>query len=230
MKSPWQIGLLALAVTGVATYDFMFFKNHQSEKQISIQKETDQPATGVAEPLLSPLPEPANAGKATGLGGADSVPPISREELRGLSQQAFIPNSFREAGIEASWPERDPFAADKVSEQRPHNISVIPLMNETPVSLPQQPALQHASSGIKETPAPLPPQHEPQCVFSGTLIEGENKLALVNGSPMSIGDRLGIWQLARIELDYIVLEVGKESYRIELKGAGPQAAHQKDPL
>jgi hypothetical protein len=78
---------------------------------------------------------------------------------------------------------------------------------------------------MKETPVSLLRQPAPHYVFSGTLIEGENKLALVDGSPLSVGDRLGIWQLARIEPDYIILEVGKESYRIELKGAGPQAAH-----
>jgi hypothetical protein len=205
MKSPWHLGILALAVTGVSTYDFMFFKKNQSEKQLSIQMKTDQSTPTVVEPLLSPLSEPANADKATGLVGADSVPPISREELRGLSQQAFISKDFGKADVEASWPERDPFAADKASKQRPHDITVQPLMKEIPVPLLRQPA--------------------PQYVFYGTLIEGENKLALVDGSPMSIGDRLGIWQLTRIEPDYIILEVGKESYRIEVKGAGPQAAH-----
>jgi hypothetical protein len=230
MKSPWQLGFLALAITGVSTYDFMFFKNHQSEKQISIQMKTDRPMTVAAEPLLSPLPEPANADKATGLVGVDAVPPISREELRGLSQQAYIWKDFGETDVEASWPKRDPFAADRASEQRPHSIPVKPLMKEISVPLSQQPAPQRVFSEIRETPVPLPSQPTPQYVFSGTLIEGENKLALVNGSPMSIGDRLGIWQLTRIEPDYIILEVGKESYRIELKGAGSQAAHQKDPL
>jgi hypothetical protein len=230
MKSPWQLGFLALAVTGVSTYDFMFFKNHQSEKQISIQMKTDQPMAGVAEPLLSPLSESDNADKTTGLIGADSVPPISREELRGLSQQAFISKDFGEADIEASWPERDPFAVNKISERIQHIIPVKPLMKEIPISLSQQPTSQHVFSEMRETPVPLPPQPAPQYVFSGTLVEGENKLALVNGSPMSIGDRLGIWQLTQIEPDYIILEVGKESYRIELKGAGSQTAHQKDPL
>lgn len=225
MKSPWHFGILALAVTGVSIYDFTFFKNKQSEKPISIQMKTDPSKAAIAEPLLSPLPEPANADKATGLIGAD--PFISQEELRKLSQQAFISKNPGKANAKASWPERDPFAADKafirspydipaahlrnpftedtISEQKPHDITVKPLM--------------------KETPSPLPGQSAPQYVFSGTLIEGENKLALVNGSPLSIGDRLGIWQLARIEPGYIILEVGQESYRIELKGAEPQTAH-----
>lgn len=227
MKSPWHFGILALAVTGVSVYDFTFFKNKQSEKPMSIQMKTGQSTAALVQPLLSPLPEPANADGATGLVGAVSVPFISREELRGLSQQAFISQPFGATDIKASWPERDPFAADKASQQRLQDIPAAHLQNtftEDTIS-GQRPHDITVKPLMKETPFPLPGQSAPQYVFSGTLIEGENKLALVNGSPLSIGDRLGIWQLARIEPGYIILEAGKESYRIELKGAEPRTAH-----
>jgi hypothetical protein len=51
----------------------------------------------------------------------------------------------------------------------------------------------------------------------------------VDGTPLAIGDRLGIWQLSRIEPDYIVLVAGPETHRIALKGAELQAVRQKDP-
>ena len=62
------------------------------------------------------------------------------------------------------------------------------------------------------------------------MIEPEGTLALVDGVPLSVGDRLGIWKLARIEPDYIILEAGKVTHRVELKGMGPQVAQQENPL
>jgi hypothetical protein len=209
MKSPWQIGFLALAVTGVSTYDFLFFKNNSSKNRTSMQISASQPAAATVAPVLSPLPEPSESGNAAGFDGADSLPHISREELHKLSQQAFVSKEFSEEESNMVWPRRDPFEVYREFEQIPRTIPAKFLMR----------------GGA--TPSPLP---VPKCVFSGTLIEGEHKLALVDGIPLSVGDRLGVWQLARIELDYIILEAGKETHRIELKGMESQVTHQKDPL
>jgi hypothetical protein len=209
MKSPWQIGLLALAVTGVAAYDFLCFKKSPSKSQTSIQISTSQPAVAAVAPVLSVLSEPAESRNAAGFAGVDSLPHISREELHQLSQQAFVSREFPKAESDIAWPRRDPFELYRESREMPRNIS--------------------AKSLMKETPAP-PPLSAPQCVFSGTLIDGERKLALVDGVPLSIGARLGVWQLARIEPDFIILQGGKETHRIELKGMQSQDTRRKDPL
>jgi hypothetical protein len=210
VKSPWQLGFLALAVTGVSTYDYMFFKNYTKAKKADIQMTAPQPAIIPEEALLSPLPESADAVNSTEPATEESLPSISREDLLRQARQAYVSKDYSESGLSGSWPDRDPFASRETVERLPINIPVIPAQKETPVSPPQT------------NPAP-------QCVFSGTLVQGSNKLALVDGIPLAIGDRLGIWQLARIEPDYIVLEAGNETHRIALKGAELQFGRQKDP-
>jgi hypothetical protein len=69
----------------------------------------------------------------------------------------------------------------------------------------------------------------PKCIFSGTLIEQDKRLALVDGVPLSVGDRLGSWQLSRIEPDYIILEAGNVTHRVELQGMGLQVARRENP-
>jgi hypothetical protein len=208
MKSPWQIGLLALAVTGVSAYDFLYLKSRRSNNQASTQISETQLAAGTAEPLLSPLLQSAESSSE---GSAGSLPRISREELHRLAQQAFVSKEREDAELETAWPRRDPFEAHGEPEQIPQNVLIIPVMKEA------------------SPPQPVPPP-VPHCVFSGTMIEQEGTLALVDGVPLTVGDRLGIWKLARIEPDYIILEAGKATHRVELKGMGPQVAQQDNPL
>jgi hypothetical protein len=207
MKSPWQIGLLALAITGVSAYDIIYFTN-RAKNQASAPIVEAQPAPAMMNPVLSPLPAPAGSANTEGSAGAGSFPRISREEIQKLSQQVFVSKKPWEPDSETVWPRRDPFEIYKESERISTDNEVILPMQKPP------------------DPAPLT---VPQCVFSGTLIESSRRLALVDGTPMSIGDRLGAWQLARIEPDYIILEAGKETRRIELKGTESQIARRKDP-
>jgi hypothetical protein len=204
MKSPWQLGLLALAVVGVSTYDFLFFKNHRSQYQPSAQVSVERSLEEDAGPVLHSLSESAGSTNAAEFTGNDALPPISREKLNVLSQQAFVPVEFSET--DSVWPSRDPFGEHKEPESMQPNVST-------------------ESSAVEVSHSkPLP---EPQCVFSGTLIERENRLALVNGFPLSIGAQLGKWQLARIESDYIILKAGRETRRIELKEAESPAGRKE---
>jgi hypothetical protein len=209
MKSPWQIGLLALAVTGVSTYDFVYFTGDRNSNQTSIQTPATLPLIAGAESMNS---TPAESGNSTGAADAVSLPHISPEEIHRLAQQAFVSAEEQEAESETEsetvWPGRDPFSPSRES---------------SPIS-PKAPAI----SSAKETSIP-PPLPAPHCVFSGTLIEQEHRLALVNGVPLSIGDRLGVWQLARIEPEYIILEAGKETCRVELKSMKSPNLSRKDP-
>jgi hypothetical protein len=208
MKSPWQLGLLAIAVTGVSTYDYLYFaKRNQKPAAIAIQ--VAQPAAEIAEPLLAPLPESAAPESTEESIGEDLQPPISLDELQKLSRQPYVAKDFSEVNSKTSWPRRDPFTESQRSELQAKEISVMPIKREMPVQRPK--------------PAP-------QCIFSGTLLDGSNRLALVDGMPLSIGDRLKGWQLVRIESDYIVFESGKESHRIELAGFILQTALRKDSL
>jgi hypothetical protein len=209
MKSPWQLGLLALAVTGVSSYDFLYFKNYRSQKQASIQAIAPLPALGMVEAPLSPLAQPVAPSNDAVMVGDGSLPQISRDEINRLAQQAFISKELSETESESTWPRRDPFG----SYSEPVKASrAIPI--KSPIRDVSPPEL-----------LPLP-----QCVFSGTLIEQKYRLALVDGVPLSIGDRLGTWKLARIEPDYIILEAGNRTHRIELAGMGSQVAHRKESL
>jgi hypothetical protein len=214
MKSPWQIGLLAVAVTGVSTYDILFFKQHLSRNRVSMQIQSNQLIAGTDAPAVAPLIDPASSPDAKRSAEADSGPPISREELQRSAQQAFVPKDLQGPDIEIDWPRRDPFETHKEFERSPlEQVTPSKPLPDKNVRSPLHPALP-----------------EPQCVFTGTLIERERRLALIDGTPRSIGARLGIWQLARIEPDHIILEAGSETRRIELKGAGLQASRRKDPL
>jgi hypothetical protein len=208
MKSPWQIGLLALAVTGVSAYDLLYFTHFRTNNQASIQAAATPSLIAAAEPINSTQAEPAEPGNSTGTADAASLPRISREEVHRLAHQAFVSREDLETETEMAWPRRDPFSASGEFAPESQNVSAIP------------------SAKRASAPPPLP---SPQCVFSGTLIEQGLRLALVNGIPLSIGDRLGIWQLARIEPDYIILEAGKEIHRIEIKSSEAQILRRKDP-
>lgn len=212
MKSPWQLGLLALAVTGVSAYDYVFFKNYRAQKQASAPMSVTQPAALVEEPQLAPLPESAGVEAAVAPDDGDYRPFISRDELQQLSRQAYV-SKGNAADRNSRWPSRDPFAARAEEAREPvaYEIPEVIIHKEVPAPKPQAPQLPH-------------------CVFSGSLVQGTTKLALVDGTPMSIGERLGIWKLAQIESDYIVFEAGKELHRVGLKGAEPPPVLGKDPL
>lgn len=208
MKSPWQIGLLAIAVTGVSTYDYMFFKKRNVQKTPITEIHVSSPISGSTEPLLAPLPEPTGSEKAMGVEGENLRPTISLDELNTLSRQAFVIKEDLESNNVPSRPMREP--ANKLI-----------IAGKPARSLP--PTVENDKAPV------LSPVPAPQCIFSGTLIEGRKKLALVNGMPLMVGDRLGVWQLARIESDYIVLESGAKTHRIELIGMEIRSVSRKDP-
>jgi len=145
------------------------------------------------------------------MAGDSSLPQISRDEINRLAQQAFILKEISES--ESTWPRRDPFGS---------------YSEPVKASREAAPGISMKSTIRNISPPELLPV--PQCVFSGTLIEQKYRLALVDGVPLSIGDLLGTWKLARIEADYIILEAGKETHRIELNGMGSQIAHRKERL
>jgi hypothetical protein len=188
MKSPWHIGLLVLAITGVSAYDVIFIMNRSKD-------DTSAHQTASAPPLTAPAgPAPAVLFQSeTPVTTTDSLPPISREEVLRLSQQAYAPKNLSASEIEEEWPVRDPFT-NLVSDPEP-------AINDKPI--------EKAAPVVEKLP-------EPQCTFSGVMIGPDKRVALVNGIPLSIGARLGVWQLARIEQDHIILAAGKETRRIGL--------------
>jgi hypothetical protein len=208
MKSPWQIGLLAIAVTGVSTYDYMFFKNRNAKTTPVAAIQLSSPVSGAAEPLLAPLPESAGSEAAPiGEGGA-LRPAISLDEVNSLSKQPFVIKEDWESAKALAQPARASVGNQAVAAKPVRGIPARLEINKEPV---------------------LNSEPSPRCVFSGTLIDGHKKLALVNGMPLMVGDRLGLWQLARIESDYIVLESGAKAQRIELSGMEIRPMPVKDP-
>jgi hypothetical protein len=209
IKRQWQFGMIALAFTGVSTYNFVFFKEYSS----------GSPATAPTEmtaPLVAPSPVPPASDYTFNRSYVGPLPPISREELQLKAHYAFTPKESPEletdAEAENRLPNRNPFS----NYQEPMPIRIYP--TKPPPTL-------------KET-APAPPViilPEPQCVFSGTLIDRERRLALVDGVPLATGSRIGAWQLSRIESDYIILQSGDKARRIELMSVQRQVA-QKEPL
>ena len=222
MKSPLLIGLLALAITGVSAYDYYFFTHDRDAGQPPTQAAPNAPMIPSAAPVKS---APAETGVPEGTTVRGSLPPISREEIQRLAQQPFVSREDEGSEAEAAWPRRDPFAISR--ESAPARQSAPAFQNE-PVW--QSASASHSASAVpaKEASAPQP-LPAPECVFSGTLIDDDQRLALVNGAPLAVGDRVGAWQLARIEPDYIILEAGKETRRIELAGSEPQTSRRKGP-
>ena len=207
MKSPWHLGLLVLAVTGVLAYDFVYFKNYGSQDDASIQVNEAPLHAGTTASTLSPIQQPDSSDTAEGV--IASRPVISRETIQGLAQQAYVPSKWRSAEVDTGWPRRDPFEEYEKPEQ----------------------SVQSAPKRIRERHAASPLSLSiPQCIFSGTLIDQDRRLALVDGAPLSVGDRLGIWQLVRIEPDYLIFEAGKVAHRVELKGMGSKITRQENPL
>jgi hypothetical protein len=201
MKRPWQFGLLALSLTGVSTYDILFFKNYDSNPPAAIQSEAPP------EEVVS-VTAPSPGIEAPEQGGLSSLPPISREELQRKALHEFVPKASP-APEATPWPSRDPFS-----------------MYRSPESVKSDLKKPGPSTKEESTSDNLP---EPECVFSGTLIEQERRLALINGIPLSIGARLGKWQLARIESNYIILQSEEKTRRIEFTDVGPQVT-RKEPL
>jgi hypothetical protein len=203
MKSPWQLGLLALALTSVSAYDLVFFRNRAQAPMPS--QAIDQ--AGLEGAVTLPGQDFAVSENA------DSTPPISREGLSRLAIESFQSHDVPEEAPINQWPPRDPFSTRNESS---------PILS--PVEVPDTPVRL-----VKSEPIPRQASlREPQCIFSGVLIQEGSRLALVDGEPLSIGDRLGDWRLVGIEPEYISLQAGNENRRIALKGA--ESAARKDSL
>jgi hypothetical protein len=209
MKSPWQIGMLAVAISGVSVYDIIFFSNRISNDHppISIQS-NDGTGMLIMERLNDPN-YPAGMKEFSDMG---SSPVISLEELQIQGEKAYIPEQLPAGGNE-SWPARDPFNGSR-KYAMPAGARQDPLAPEEKASSPSSPSL------LKE----------PLFKFSGTLIERHRRFALIDGDPQPVGAQLGVWHLARIETDYIILQAGVEIRRIELNGAAITATNREDPL
>jgi hypothetical protein len=199
MKSPWQLGLLALAVTGVSTYDIVFFMNRSHTSESAQQ----QALSFTTAPDLS-------APAAGAQGDAGAFLPISKDELRMLSRQAYKPASTEETASENDWPARDPFSDHRRTDQAPVKIAeLMPIKTPVPEAAPSMPAAPH-------------------CIFSGALIQSEHRLAIIDGNTVAIGAHWGIWRLSRIETDHIILEAGKETHRIELHDNESPSSQERD--
>ena len=207
MKSPWQIGLLVLMITGVSSYDIYFYKKYRDQRRIPISIQSDAPKESTAG--AQPSGEEASYSDTTGQGNAGAIPPISREQLQLLAQNEFVENLHVPSDAGGTWPHRDPFGLPKSPGR--------PILNTPAVS----------PAGTASLPAQLP---DPQLVFTGTLIEPNGRLALIDGMPRPVGTQFGPWQLARIEPDYILLQAGQGTRRIELKGVVFHSGQRKDPL
>jgi hypothetical protein len=140
----------------------------------------------------------------------DSPPVLSLEALQVQAMNAFIPEDFLKKDGNGEWPSRDPFTSvpTQTFRAKPANRTSIPGQVQ------------------KETT----PSAVPQCTFSGTLIESDRRLALIDGTPRSTGEWLNGWQITVIERDYIILEAGERSHRIELNRISSHAAKRKEPL
>jgi len=212
MKSPWQMGLLAVAITGVSTYDIVFFKQYRNKDKASIAIQSGWDRVGTETLSVDPVNETSSPAGFDEYTFMESPPVLSLEELQIQGKQAFIPEDFSTIDNNSAWPSRDPFKAAQRHKTLSENTHRMPLPDNT-----------------KNDSASLSPP-EPQCTFSGTLIEYNRRLALINGTPRSIGEWLGGWQLAGIGSDYIILEAGNSTRRIELNGISSHAMQRKEPL
>jgi hypothetical protein len=212
MKTPWQLGILGLTLAGVSAYNIRFFQ-HRTQLQADRQSEI-KVATAELNPVLPAAPEGVAAGPEY------PAPPISQVSLDRLALQPYVHKDDPGPNPDSAWPGRDPFSIRESEESRRLIAEVQPRRTEISAKVPESPKTETVTA----------PPAEPQCLFSGTLILDTDRLAMINGSPISVGAQVGAWQLVRIESDYIILESGKETRRIELAGTEPQNARRREPL
>jgi hypothetical protein len=199
MKSPLMIGLLLTAAMGVSAYNLEFFKNYSKEE---IETANLQPSWETLEPLIL---EPTEEAEPSG----GLRPAISLEELQIQSRQAYMPENFPSTGDSYMWPNRDPFRDTEGKS------------NSTPVT-PRVPS----SGSAKNAPRSVSIA-EPELEFSGTFIQNNRKLALIDGVPQPVGALLGNWRLSAIGSDYIILEGGGKTRRVELNNESPDTFQLK---
>jgi hypothetical protein len=233
MKRSWKFGLLALGIAGIATYDVFFFKNNNSQQPPAIRSEAMNP-----EPLPTVAPAPGSPAPENALEQKESasLPPISKEELLSKALHPFVIKDSSILETEKAWPNRNPFAAHiepKAIKSNPKEIPPLKAENPTQANTTQtntmqtntmqMNTMQTNTTQTNTTQADLP---EPECVFVGTLIDQDRRLALVNGASLSVGARIGSWQIDQIESNYIILQSGERTRRIELS-AGRQDARKE---
>lgn len=187
---------------GVSAYNINFFTHYSKNKTETVNLE---PGWETLEPLIL---EPSHAAEFS----AGLEPAISLEELQARSRQAYTPGGFPPAGDSGEWPGRDPF---RTAEEKGRIAS-----------LGRGSAPPGGVRGFGE-PSPLP---EPELEFSGTFIQDNKKLALIDGVARPVGAWLGRWQLAAIGRDYIILEGGGKTRRVELNRESPDTFQMKSDL
>jgi hypothetical protein len=214
---------------GVSAYDYVSFTNPQiSRHESGLMQQTE--FSGGAAPLLPPPPSASESQDVSGTALRCPAPPISQEALILRSRQSYASGKSADRELERAWPRRDPFNAEEtpiITVSRPSPAPAVKRSTEVPAAKhsTEAPAV-HAPP---EQAAPVILPAEPHCVLSGTLIESGRRLALVDGMPLSVGDRSGNWILSRIEPDYIILEAGKETRRIELKTVESKTPRGREP-
>ncbi len=210
MKNPWQIGLLVLAIVGVSTYDYLYLAKFRGKKNNCTQLNQGLGASKSGEIVEASLP--SNLADTTCKpedSGCESRPPICLNELENLARRQFVSTGPAHLDRHDPWPARDPFR---------HTL-------EIPRSY-QQEKLRETVPAPEVSISHSPP--EPECVLSGTMIDQGHRLAIVNGQLLSVDSSVGVWRLARIEPDYIILEAGKHTRRIELVGNQVRLSHSED--
>ena len=75
-----------------------------------------------------------------------------------------------------------------------------------------EPAHPQPAAPVKDAPPPsLPPS-----VLKGTIVGGENPVAIINGKFFRMGDRIGDYQVVRIDKDEVLLSSGNHEIVLEV--------------
>jgi hypothetical protein len=126
-----------------------------------------------------------------------------------IAQQAQNPLSLSLAGDRTTqrvYPERDPFREAPTARVQPWQSKV----GESPPSSPEKTSLPD----------------EPSLKVTAILVEGDRRIALVNGYPKRVGTKIGSWQIAAIEPDHLILKTPEGDKKIEIER---QIADAKTP-
>jgi hypothetical protein len=188
-KNKWVIAVVVLAVLAVGVYNVHYFLNREANAQA-------QPIA-VVQPANQSTPSPsepvtvAPSGTEPTSMATGANPPIYWDQLQAQSYQA-VAAAAANAAPTPPWPKRDPFTKNE--------------------PLP----LAARSNEIASVPADPP---EPHYTVSAILIQGNRRLAIIDGAPRQVGAHLGKGKITAIEPHYVLLDAAKGTRRLDLAPA-----------
>ena len=193
LKNKWFIGVLVLGLAATVAYNLTYFA---SRGQRPVPSQNEPPAVSMAAPQVLSNSIGASQPLAGGPDEMNVRPVVSLEEITQQAQSPLLIKTKQEALPKKFYPARDPFQSVPV---------IRPAVRELKPDL--------TSLGSEREVAPP----DPVTRVTAILVQGERRLAVVNGYPKGVGSHIGDWQIAAIEPGYVMMRTMNGERKIEIE-------------